>query len=372
MVAEFFKKEKKALFKKLFFLSFLCNIFLMALAVYLQFFADPVHLYIDKEVPQELECENKHLIKSFNQLSFEQLLSRLDEKRWLTSLYSERDVILGYLVSKKSFNLDAALGHKVYPQKRLRMDDQTIEMFLDLTEEDFKNIKRYISTEKWPLTPHGLFNAIKNGSKDPYLLRALCFTPQFLAVEALFTNADILIKKKDLIDLMIEGSFETLNAFLQENKGLFSQDVRRSLLLQQINEQSKTALWLLIATDSLFAQSHLNEETVCLVFQLFEEQTLEIALFAQQLLTTSKSEQIYAAVSKWLGKYYAKEKLNVPPLAAIPRTINKQYDFHVIQSGESLWGIAKKYDISLELLVKINHLKGNTIYPGKTLKVTKK
>jgi spore germination protein len=41
---------------------------------------------------------------------------------------------------------------------------------------------------------------------------------------------------------------------------------------------------------------------------------------------------------------------------------------HIVQAGESLWGIAQKYGQSLEAVVAVNHITNpDMIYPGQSL-----
>ena len=44
---------------------------------------------------------------------------------------------------------------------------------------------------------------------------------------------------------------------------------------------------------------------------------------------------------------------------------------HTISKGETLHAISRKYDISLDELRQINHIKGNNIKVGQTIKVSK-
>ncbi len=48
---------------------------------------------------------------------------------------------------------------------------------------------------------------------------------------------------------------------------------------------------------------------------------------------------------------------------------SKGFVEHVVQQGETLWGIASKYNVSISELKKTNKLGRNRIYPGKRLKV---
>lgn len=54
-------------------------------------------------------------------------------------------------------------------------------------------------------------------------------------------------------------------------------------------------------------------------------------------------------------------------IAALPQEERVTWKGHTIQSGESLWTIARKYDISINLLKKTNHLETNKLRIGKNL-----
>ena|SRR5437588_563350 len=41
--------------------------------------------------------------------------------------------------------------------------------------------------------------------------------------------------------------------------------------------------------------------------------------------------------------------------------------FYVVQPGDSLWDIAQRFGVSVETLRSLNHLTGNTIYPGQII-----
>ena len=43
---------------------------------------------------------------------------------------------------------------------------------------------------------------------------------------------------------------------------------------------------------------------------------------------------------------------------------------HTVQNGESVYGISKKYNISMESLIKLNDIKNNLIHPGQELLIT--
>ena len=42
-------------------------------------------------------------------------------------------------------------------------------------------------------------------------------------------------------------------------------------------------------------------------------------------------------------------------------------NYHIVQSGESIWSIAQKYNVSEQNIMKWNNLKNDKIYPGQKL-----
>ena len=53
------------------------------------------------------------------------------------------------------------------------------------------------------------------------------------------------------------------------------------------------------------------------------------------------------------------------------RSTDEEALTHVIKEGDTLWDIGKLYGISIARLKELNHLSGDIIIPGKTLKITK-
>lgn len=48
-----------------------------------------------------------------------------------------------------------------------------------------------------------------------------------------------------------------------------------------------------------------------------------------------------------------------------------KYETHVVQKGETLWGISQKYKVSVDSIKRANGLKSDTIHPGQELKIIK-
>ncbi|MFA6624049.1 MAG: LysM peptidoglycan-binding domain-containing protein, partial [Fibrobacteraceae bacterium] len=44
---------------------------------------------------------------------------------------------------------------------------------------------------------------------------------------------------------------------------------------------------------------------------------------------------------------------------------------HVVKSGESLWDISRRYDVTIQQIVEWNHLKDTKVKPGESLLIEK-
>lgn len=64
----------------------------------------------------------------------------------------------------------------------------------------------------------------------------------------------------------------------------------------------------------------------------------------------------------------ARRVLNTEPKVAGETTSNQSV--HTVRSGDTLWGISRKYKTSVSKLKQMNNLTSNTIYIGQTLKVS--
>ena len=184
--------------------------------------------------------------------------------------------------------------------------------------------------------------------------------------------------------LALESGWDSLESFYQRQcKEIdFSDKARRSLLLNGISKGSKTAAYLLIITDGSFAIKELEDVQLLQTLDLLTVKTQEAIQFAKAVASTPRSDEVCEKAIERLalytgtlpdelaGHFYEKQGLKKlrplfrqqPPAAPDPRT-------HIIQPGESLWLIAKKYQVPMEVLMETNHLQSAAIQPGKSLKI---
>ena len=69
-------------------------------------------------------------------------------------------------------------------------------------------------------------------------------------------------------------------------------------------------------------------------------------------------EDLAEAVVKALANYIG-----------VPYSLNEESDYYVVKKGDSLWSIAKKYNMTVDKLKSINNLKSNLLSIGQKLKI---
>lgn len=75
-------------------------------------------------------------------------------------------------------------------------------------------------------------------------------------------------------------------------------------------------------------------------------------------LIKNNSEDLAEAVVKALANYIG-----------VPYSLNEESDYYVVKKGDSLWSIAKKYNMTVDELKSINNLKSNLLSIGQRLKI---
>ena len=334
----------------------------------------------------ETECEAISFNPELESLSFEQLRELLLDVKMLEKGYRVRDLALGVLVSDHHLDLIRAVG-RPFSQSRLTFGETQLSVFPGLNHEDFQNIFQFTQRERWPLTSKGLFYEIEKGgmeSVDTDLVIFFCRCPEFIAFETLFVREHFPIQKGTLLKMAIEGGWERLEHYFksQEKKSDFSDRMRQALLLDYIEGGSKTAAYLLLLIDYSFANTELDDRGVSQLIDLLIDNTPEVLTFLETISTSQRSEQVCQKASQSLtnfldlseeeisGRYFPRPGIgelrpkfrDKPPMSVSPQV-------HVIQLGESLWLIARKYQLSVEALMEYNQLHSTVIQPGKTLKI---
>lgn len=317
--------RKFALVKQFLILSLSLNALFVCLFLYFLIRNDPVHFSFSPRI-YHLGVTHPPLknsiLKRLSRYGYEQLVEMLKDERKADKRYTVRDLALGALVWLHDFDIEKALD------KPIGLDRKELVLFSSLQNGDFEKIIDFMAKEKWPFTSRGLFRKIKQGEKDPVLLHKFIHTPEFLALETLFLRHYPSLKRMKIFTLAIEGEWDALNNFYQAQREQadFSEIRLEKILVEYHQKGSLTAERLL-----------LSQETSP---------------------TLSKRLDPRPKMGELRPVFRDKPSPALPPSTT-----------HIIQPGETLWMIAKKYGVSLETLMEENHLPSTTVQPGKMLKL---
>lgn len=343
---------------------------------------------------------NTHVIKAFNALPYELLITKLKKKALVEDGFTERDLSLAVLVTYYDFDIEKALGHRAGSvSKRLMSLDQgkeSVQVFPGLTEEDFEAISTYMETEKWPFKSRGLFQFLKKEAyaDDPSLKEAFSLTKEYQLVESLFKGLSV--DKEAINSLIAEGDYLSLSALCERIRKKVEPvaELRQRFLLPLIQNGSKLAAETLLRTDYEFSLKRLSDSTVEKIVAVLEASDPESLRYLTSIAASPRSDAIKnQAIKKYeflAGKKWeplvsrstpAPKPLPVQPKIAafkpekpVPKPLIAQAkpvkdSLYIVQDGDTLWKIAKKYKISADRLRAYNRLKSDSLKPGTPLKI---
>jgi hypothetical protein len=366
------------------------NIGLIAAFAYFMYQETPVA--VARAGKKEISVTNSQIFSSMSRLTFRELVSYLTNRDLVEEGYTKRDLAIAALVAYHHFNIEKALSAPPAQVRTLTLlDNQTINVFPGLAEDQFEAIIRFAYQEKWPLTAKGLFALMQTqkSPRDESLEQAFLITPEFYSLQVLFQKTEAPQEPQTLLNLVSEGSWELLDKFAKEQSQVleFSVEKRRSLLLSYLALHSPTAAQLLLRTDFTFALKRLEDKSILDLLALLKRQTEEGTKFCLELLHSPRSDAIWQASAMTLYAYagemptapidpkavlarFSPEPPVVVPAPTKPEPVaSTPSRFHVVKDGESLWKISRQYKVKVDEIVKLNALEKDSLFPGMTLKL---
>ena len=341
-------------------LSGTVNIILMALVVFWVVRERPPIPYCvlkpAEEQTQFVDYDSEAL-RLFTTLSIEQLITKLSDSE-LHHGVKQRDLALGCLVTFHHFDLSRALlGRQCSMKKQIiPLSSYEIPLYSDLTDATYAAIEQFAKKERWPLTPEGLYCLLQN-TEDQDLKEAFYFTPDFCSVERLFHRSETAVDREDILLMLLDGNWEMLAQFVEKQCVLqdLSSTSRRAFLMSYLLCHSKTAASLLLQTDYNYSLRDLKGDSVALMLSLLPKNEMT-QRFAQELFACSQSEAVMTIASHLIS----------PP----QEILCSENQVYVVQQGDSLWKIAKRHDVSLNVLIEYNRLDADRfLMPGMSLKI---
>lgn len=358
-----------------------------------------------------LNLTNQEALFRLRALSFDQLIFKLNEKDLVDNGYSVRDLALATLVFFHNFNLNEALkGYeeptatgKIPLGKNKEGEMVEVLVYQNLSDDQFKAVTEYATKEAFPVTNKGLFFLLRKEKevKDPALRDTFYQTPEFSSVETLLNRGLQPIERNEILNLLLQGTWKYVSTFTQEQR--VNQDLspakRQRLLLDYIDMGSQVAATILLKTDGPFASKKLDDPHVEAILKLLKEKNKENEEFAMAILTSPRGDIVKETAANKLYEFYGEEKPveNIKEEAikrfsdqktakkaspkkkvvtfkeatpqSTPSTAGQSY---VVQEGDSLWKISKKFKVSVDELKNYNGMDSDFLKPGTQLKIPKK
>lgn len=360
----------------------------------------------NKNMPRQLS--NAETIAHYATMSYAELVDLLSNQEAVEEGYKKRDLALASLAAFHFINLDKAL-HGFPLQKRVLSfqrkegpESVDITVYPGITEDQYQGLLQFIKTEKFPFTAQGLFFEIQQSKmpRDPSLLEAFFLTPEFTAFSTLLNRAGVPLPAEYVVDLIAQGDWPLLQQFTQEQK--LSQDLSpfrlKNLLCSYIRCRSVLAAKILLEWDREFVLKKFEDPDLMAFLDLFPHKTGSLELLLKELITSPRSDAIWKKTAEKLyafagtacpDPYDHVATLQTFAPNFVPKTVKveqtavakatpaietpkpavsvKTKRTHVIQNGDNLWKIARKYKVSIDALRKANHLDTDKLRPGKEL-----
>ncbi len=355
---------------------------------------------------------NSQLLRSYSLLPYQELLLRLENKDLIEEGLTKRDLGLACLVAFHHFNLDKALGGLPLQKRAIPFTNndgqETIDVpvFPGLADYQFQAILQYAKTEKWPLTSQGLFYELKRSPspRDLSLLDTFYLSPEYHAVYTLLTKTGINITREQIIDFVCDGEWKTLSDFTQQQRNSLdlSPDRRRLMLLEYLNNHSKLAAKILLDADLDFISKRLDDAQILTILDLYPDKSPTLENFAKELLSSPRTDAVrkhaasilfalageplpepynhQLAIQRFLPQLATKAIEQAPPaiitptkapVSATPPAKPKK-KLHTVEPGDNLWKIARRYHVSVEEIMRLNHMDTEKLRLGKQLEIPEK
>ena len=323
---------------------------------------------------------NEGTVEYFRKSSIEQVLVELKNDDEVQEGVTVQQLAVGTLVTFHHFDLPRALLGLPQPTETetlLLQDGTEVTLFPNLSRDHYSAILSFGQSEKWPLTSCGLFTLLqqKSNRSNESLTDAFFLTPEFLSVEALFNRSSIVVDKSELLDMLSQGSWSQLTQFARKQRRTqdLSASRRQHLLIDYIASGSEKAAYLMLKTDEVFAAEKLDDVAVATLLQLLDNPTPQAEVFAKAMLISGRSDAVKRAAASCLYQYVGEK----PPIPynhdqAVRRFVAgsaapKAPQQHIVQEGETLWRISRKYRVDVDKIKTANNLQNDMVRAGKKL-----
>ncbi len=325
----------------------------------------------------------------------EELLSDLDDATPAANGYRTQELALALLRSRGYQVEDPLRPLRAWPQALTPFSYHTpdgtsitIYLFSTLSPADIHAVRTYIEQTPVPFTSEKIVERLSTQEDITLLKAALIRTDEWATVRTLFpsgseddlvalckeigpTGFTELVTKKDPSALFSQHPSKMVADFLvaaQPDVLLKAPDPFLIALLPLLNPKSENTV--------RFALSLLKEQRKPPVWQAAQA-VLALSTNNPSLATLSR-EELFARITPQKPKTPPPpppqpEKKPSPPPSSTPSRIAarqlRPYRTYIVKKGDTLWSIAKRFNVDVDKLKYLNHLKGTELAQGKELRI---
>jgi hypothetical protein len=303
-------------------------------------------------------------IEDLKRLPLDELWVKLSDKRLVEHGFTVGDLTASALSGFYCFDLERALGRPLEKKAVVYgTQGETLPLFTNLTEQDYNTLEAFIKRERWPFSAQGLFRILKNPKfrDDKSLQETFFLTPEFITVERLVSTPVHKVDKEELLKLLLSADWGKLAAFyeIQKQSSDWSEVPRRLFLLDWVHAGSVEAAALLYHSEADFVAKKLDDKTTLALLRLLNEEDKKH--LSQKLLLQPRSEEVRKMALAFAGE---PKDLKSPPIFRPPTE-----GIYIVEPNDSLWKIARKLNISMELIRQMNGLTSDQLKPGRPLRI---
>lgn len=353
------------------FLSGCFNILLLALLCYWATQDKPATAFVQLKPKTETSSVlNEELLRHYRTLSFDGLIGKLQN-----TSNEERDLAVAALVAFYDFDIKRALCSSMHPltsQVLICRSGEKLLTFPHLKEEQVQLILDFAKKERWPLKAKGLFSLLKQDKyrKDKSLSEAFYLSDEFVFVQNLLASSKH-VSNMAILQILLEGPWELLASTYAKTRAI-SVDQRPHFLYEYVKNGSSLAASLLLKTDWEFVVNRLNDDSVMIVFKMLKDQD-DLKKLSTAIATSPRGEALRRLAQDVIGTPALQEKmltkLKTKEVRPHVKKLLPVESTYIVQEGDSLWKIARKYQIEVDDLKKFNSLSSDVLQPGSILRI---
>lgn len=334
---------------------------------------------------------------------YDALVALLADETPVAEGYKKQDLAAAMLAHKYYFDVERAIGAPLAVRRLftyMSQNDSTTGIIL-YPGADMEAIRRFSKTERFPQTAEGLLVEYKK-TQDPNLKDLFLQSNEYRSIEILLTRGTP-FSRDEIFDLVSCIDYKLVKNFHNEmvKSQDFSPEVRRGFLLTALPH---SAIFL-YKTDPRFCSQSLTDKQALTVLTALGT-TQSAKEYALSLLEAPRSKDVWTTamatldpscdnrqtllerhgrIKKTVIKDQSEGKKTQPKPAAAPlpaakapvkakpapaskaAAASKPALVHVVQQGDTLWHLSKRYGIDIDKIKKYNKLTSDALKPGSTL-----